>query len=110
MITEILGHKDYLRILLALRKRKSLRFSEIERELELNPTQVDRALKSLRSGLWIIPRANSTKGGRVLVEYELSRRGECFLRAVFDSIRDAVRKNVGALGSSELREVQSLYR
>jgi hypothetical protein len=29
MITELLGHKDYLRILLALRKRKSLRCNVI---------------------------------------------------------------------------------
>lgn len=109
MITDLIGHKDYIRILLALRKRKSLRFSELQKELDLNPATVDRALKFLRTGLWIIPRLVPTKG-RILVDYELSRRGECFLKEVFDPIRDAVRKNVAALGSSELREVQSLYR
>ena len=97
MITELLGHKDYLCILLALRKRKGLRFSEIQKELELKPAQVDRALKFLRSGLWIIPRILPTKGGRILVEYELSKRGNCFLSVVVDSLRNAVNKNVAML-------------
>lgn len=110
MITELLGHKDYLRILLALRKRKSLRFSEIRKELGLNPNQVNRALEALRKGLWVIPRAVPTKGGRLLAEYELSKRSECFLKGIVDPIRDAVRKNVAALGSSELQEVQAFYR
>lgn len=109
MITELLGHKDYIRILLVLRKRKSLRFTELQQELDLNPAQIDRALKFLRTGLWIIPRLVPTKG-RILVDYELSRRGECFLKEVFDPMRNTVRKNVAALGYSELREVQSLYR
>ncbi len=46
MITELIGHKDYIRILLALRKRKSLRFTELQKELDLNPAQVDRALRN----------------------------------------------------------------
>ena len=108
MITELLGHKDYLCILLALRKRKGLRFSEIQKELELKPAQVDRALKFLRAGLWVIPRIVPTKGGRILVEYELSKRGECFLSVVVDSLRNAV-KNVAILGASARQEVQSLY-
>ncbi|MEK7365899.1 MAG: hypothetical protein AABZ68_04340, partial [Candidatus Deferrimicrobiota bacterium] len=109
MITELLGHKDYLCILLALRKRKGLRFSEIQKELELKPAQVDRALKFLRAGLWVIPRIIPAKGGRILVEYELSKRGECFLAVVVDSLRNAVNKNVAILGSSARQEVQSLY-
>ena len=109
MITDLLGHKDYLRILLALRKRKSLRFSEIKKELGLNPNQVNRALEFLEEGLWVIPRA-VPKAGRILAQYELTKRGECFLNDVVDPMHDAVRKNVAALGSSELREVQALYR
>ena len=109
MFIELLGHKDYLRILLALRRRKGLRFSEIQRALKLNPAQVDRALRFLRTGLWVIPRTVPTKGDRILVKYDLGRRGESFLE-VFDSLRDAVQHNVGALGSSAVQEVQSLYR
>ena len=106
---ELLGHKDYLRILLALRKRKSLRFSEIKKELGLNPNQINRALEVLQEGLWVIPRA-VPKGGRILAQYELSRRAECFLDDIVDPLRDAVRKNVAVLGPSELQEVQGLYR
>jgi DNA-binding IclR family transcriptional regulator len=109
MITELLGHKDYLRILLLLRKHKGLRFSEIKKELGLNPNQVSRALEVLEEGLWVIPRA-IPKGDRILAQYELSKRAECFLNDVVDPMRDAVRKNVAAFGSSELREVQALYR
>ena len=110
MITELLGHKDYLRILLALRKHKGLRFSEIKKELKLNPNQVNRALEYLQEGLWVIARAVPTEGGRTLAQYELSKRAECFLNDIVDPLRDAVRKNVVALGSKELQEVQSLYR
>ena len=110
MITELLGHKDYLRILLALRKHKGRRFSEIKKELKLNPNQVNRALEYLQEGLWVIARAVPTKGGRTLAQYELSKRAECFLNDIVDPLRDAVRKNVVALGSKELQEVQSLYR
>jgi hypothetical protein len=70
---------------------------------------VDRALKFLRAGLWVIPRIVPTKGGRILVEYELSKRGECFLSVVVDSLRNAVTKNVAILGVSARQEVQSLY-
>lgn len=109
MITDLLGHKDYLRILLTLRKHKSLRFSAIKKELCLNPNQVSRALEALEEGLWVIPRA-VPKAGRILAQYELTKRAECFLNDVVDPMHDAVRKHVTVLGSSELREVQALYR
>jgi predicted transcriptional regulator len=110
MVTELLGRKDCIRILLTLRKHKGLRFSDLMKQLALNPNQVSRAVKYLRDGLWILPRVVPIKGGRNLVQYELSRRGEGFLEGVIDSVRDGVRKNVAALGVSELREVQALYR
>lgn len=109
MITDLIGHADYLQILLTLRRRKRLRFSQIQSQLKLNPAQVTRALKYLRNGLWIIPRTVPTKGDRIFVEYSLGKRGEVLLDKVIDSLRDAVKKNVDVLGASELRSVMSLY-
>lgn len=110
MITDLIGHADYLQILLTLRRRKRLRFSQIQSQVKLNPTQVSRALKYLRNGLWILPRSVPTKGDRIFVEYELGKRGELLLDKVVDSLRDAVQKNVAVFGVAELRDVMSLYK
>jgi len=110
MIANLMGHMDYLHILLTLRRCGPLRFSEIQNTLKLNPNQVDRALKVLRDDFWIIPRTIPTKSHRVFVEYELSHRGEVFLCKVVDPLRETVRKNAAVLGAHALREVQSLYR
>lgn len=64
MIMELLKHTDYLRILMTL-ERGPLRFTEIQKTLKLNPTQVDRALTFLRKGLWIIPRTLRAEKGPI---------------------------------------------
>jgi len=107
MIMELLGHEDYLRILLAVRKRGSMRFGEIEKWLALNPAQVDRALKFLRKGLWIIPRTIRTEKGPVLVEYKLGKRGATLLE-LFDSFRMEAQQRRADLGSSEIEELAAL--
>lgn len=71
----LIGHADYLQILLTLRRRKNLRFSQIQSELKLNQAQVTRGLKYLRNGLWIIPRAVPTKGERIFVDMSLVNEG-----------------------------------
>ena len=108
MIMELLGHKDYIRVLLAL-DDKPLRFSALQKALSLKPTQLDRALKSLRKGHWIIPHVAPTAGGRILVEYRLGKRGTAFLRSFNVFSKDAARRTA-ALGYSEVAELRSLYR
>jgi DNA-binding HxlR family transcriptional regulator len=106
MIMELLAHKDYVRILQAIR-RKPRRFGELQKELGLNPTQVDRAVKFLRKGLWIVPRVAPSETGRMLVEYELGKRGGAFLES-FKAFRvDALRRKA-ALGPSVVAELRRL--
>ncbi len=107
MLMELLGHEDYIRVLLAVHRARSLRFSEIQKALSLNPARVDRALKFLRKGLWLVPRTVPARKGRVLVEYRLGARGQAFLDS-FESFRAAARKRSAALGPSLLRELQRL--
>lgn len=108
MIIELLGHKDYIRVLLAL-EDKPLRFGALQRALKLNPTQIDRAMKFLRKGHWVIAHVAPGEGGRILVEYRLGKRGTAFLRSFGVFSKDAERR-MAALGSSEVAELQSLYR
>ena len=74
MILDLLGHKDYLRILIALEGAPQ-RFTEIQKSLDLNPAQVDRALAFLRKGLWVVPRTLPAESGPLRVEYRLGKRG-----------------------------------
>ena len=108
MIMELLKHKDYLRILMAL-ERKPLRFTEIQKTLGLNPVQVDRALTFLRKGLWIIPKTLPTEKGPIRVEYSLGKRGAAFL-ASFESFRAQAERHEAELGKSEVAELQGLSR
>jgi len=108
MIMELLAHKDYLRILHAVR-RAPMRFGELQKELSLNPAQVDRAVKFLRRGLWIVPRVAPSEKGRMLVEYKLGKRGAAFLDSFKLFSADALRHKA-ALGLSVVAELQSLSR
>lgn len=108
MILELLGHKDYLRILLAL-EAAPLRFTDIQKTLDLNPAQVDRGLSFLRKGLWVVPRTLPAERGPIRVEYRLGRRGEAFLKS-FERFRDDIARHEEQLGRSEVRELQSLSR
>jgi len=107
MIMELIGHKDYVRVLLALREQGTLRFNQIQKSLDLNPVQVDRALKFLRKGLWVVTRTIPTAREHIAVEYRLGKRGAAFLDS-FDSFRGAVRQRSAELGSAEVEELQSL--
>jgi DNA-binding HxlR family transcriptional regulator len=109
MIMNLISHRDYLRVLLALREGEPLRFSQMQRALDLNPTQLNRALTFLRKGLLILPRTIPTEGRRVLVEYSLGKRGVAALES-FDSFTTAVGERSAELGASEVQEIRSLYQ
>lgn len=108
MILELLKHKDYLRVLMAL-KHKPQRFTELQKTLDLNPTQVDRALRFLRTGLWIIPKTIPTEKGPIRLEYSLGKRGAAFLES-FKSFLAHAERHEAALGESEVAELHSLSR
>jgi len=102
---ELFAHRDYVRVLFSIR-RKPKRFGEIQKDLGLNPAQVDRALKFLRRGLWIVPRVAPSAKGRLLVEYEIGKRGAAFLDTFTTFRRDALRRR-GELGDSVEAELHS---
>ena len=108
MILELLGHKDYLRILIALECAPQ-RFTMIQKTLDLNPTQVDRGLSFLRKGLWIVPRTLPAEKGPLRIEYRLGKRGAAFLKS-FQRFRDDIARREEQLGRSEVSELQSLSR
>lgn len=108
MITELMGHKDYLRILLALRKNGGLRFGRIESLLGLNPAQVDRALKFLCKGSWIKARSLPAERGRRQLEYSLGGRGTAFLDA-FSAFTADIYRRKNELGPAAAAEFRSLY-
>ncbi len=108
MVSELLAHKEYLRILHAVRRRP-MRFGDIQKKLKLNPAQVDRALKVLRKGLWVVPRVAPTEKGRLSVEYEISKRGEAFLDS-FKVFRDDAGRRKAELGPSVVTELLSFSR
>lgn len=67
-------------------KRSGFYYSEIKKILGLKDSQMNRALKLLRKNFWIIPRVEPVKkGGRILVKYELSKRGKVFVE-LFPSV------------------------
>lgn len=105
---ELLKHKDYLRVLAAV-EHKPQRFGQLQKALGLNPAQVDRALSFLRKGLYIVARTAPTEGERIVVEYCLGKRGAAFLES-YKSFEVAAVKRKAALGSSEIAELQSIYR
>jgi DNA-binding HxlR family transcriptional regulator len=108
MVMELFAHRDYVRILSSVR-RKPKRFGQLQKELRLNPAQVDRALKYLRKGLFIVPRVESSAKGRLLVEYEIGKRGMAFLESFKAFSHDALRRKT-ALGESVAEELESFTR
>ena len=104
MITDLLGHEDYLRVLRVL-ERRSLRFTDIQRSLRLKPTQVDRAITFLKKALLIVPETMPAETGPIRVQYRLGRRGKGVLKAI-DSLVKVLRRQPEF--ASEVAELQSL--
>ena len=108
MISDLIAHKDYIRVLQALRSRGSLRFGQIEILLDLNPVQVDRALKFLRKGSLINAHVLPSEKRKCQLEYGLARRGAAFLEA-FQSFAGDLSRRGGELGVSEVADFRALY-
>ncbi|MBI4394508.1 MAG: hypothetical protein HY556_12045 [Euryarchaeota archaeon] len=107
-IMDILGHQAHLRVLLVLRARGPMRFTQIQETLGLNPVQVDRALKALRDGFWIFAETAPANKGRIQVEYQIGKRGAALLRA-FDSFFKAIEGSRSAIRVAEVRTLENLY-
>ena len=86
-----------------------MRFGALQKDLGLNPAQVDRAVKFLRKGLWIVPRVAPSERGRMLIEYELGRRGAAFLESFKAFSVGAIRRKA-ELGLSVVAELRSFTR
>ena len=66
-------------------RRSGFYYSEIKKILELKDGQMNRALKLLSKNFWIIPRTIPIKKGRILVKYELGKKGKLFVK-MFPSV------------------------
>lgn len=107
MLSGLIGHKDYVRVLQALRSRGELRFGQLETILALNPVQIDRALKFLRKEGLV--KAQALPSTKQQLEYRLAPRGAAFLEA-FDSFAGELYRRRGELGSSVVAEFRALYQ
>lgn len=105
---EILDEPHAARILLLLRAKGALRFTQIQETLGLNPNQVDRALKSLTRELHVVPETLPPGAGRILVAYFTTRKGEAVAR-LLDRIREEAHQNQRLLGAKLVREIDGLY-
>jgi len=105
---ELLGKEHPLRVLLALRAADApLRFGELERALELNPAQLDRALKWLHERVYVVPTTVPKTRGPIHVTYAISKRGSAFLEA-FDSFVLGIEKRRTVLGEKSVRDLEAL--
>lgn len=109
MASELLDlfDRNHLRVLTALRTHGPLRFSEIESHTGLNPNQVDRVLKSLREGFWIVPETIPAAQGRIPIHYRLGKRGEAALR-ILDRILETAEEERERLGDATVDTLESV--
>jgi len=108
MIIDLLNRRDPLRILLTIYQRSGLRFGRIQTLLNLNPAQVDRALKFLCKGLWI--KGHSLPGqARRRTEYRIEKRGAALAEA-FTVFAADIRGKEKEFGPTEVVEFQRFYQ
>ncbi len=107
-LLDLIGKEHPIRILLLLRSKGPKRFSEIEVATGLNPAQVDRSLKLLREGMWVIPETLAEEEGPVHVRYRISERGEALLNAL-DAFRNSLDHQRSVIGNQTVNEVEALY-
>jgi DNA-binding HxlR family transcriptional regulator len=107
-LAKVLRSPHHLRIIGLLRREGSLGFNAIQETLSLNPAQVDRSLKLLTSGLWVVPETKRSGGtGPVRVRYRLGDRGRA-LAAAWDAFRAEMESRRRALGDATVREAVDL--
>lgn len=101
---------NHLRILFLLRKSGPLRFNQIQSELSLNPAQVDRALRLLHGGLWVLAETIPSRGTgrRVPMQYLLGKRGAALLSA-YDAFLGRLRAQRATIGERAFEDAQSLF-
>ena len=104
---ELIGKEHTLRVLFALRATSPQRFGELERALDVNPAQLDRALKWLQERLYILATTTPKRGRSIVAMYELGQRGAAFLDA-FDSFVQGADKRRDVLGEKPVRELITL--
>ncbi len=107
-LLSLLGKQHPLRILLLLRREGPKRFSEVEEATGLNPAQVDRSLKLLREGMWVVPETVAEEDGPVHIHYRVGQRGKALLQAV-DAFRESLDQHRSAVGDEAVDEVEALY-
>ena len=108
MIIELLNHRDPLRILLTLYQRGGLRFGQIQTLLDLNPAQVDRALKFLSKRLWI--KGHPLPGqARRQTEYRIGKRGAALAEA-FTVFAAGIREKEKEFDPAEIAEFRRFYQ
>src|SRR5438093_13184627 len=82
---ELIGKEHTLRALFALRATGPQRFGELENALDVNPAQLDRALKWLQERLYILATTTPKRGRSIFAMYALGQRDAAILHA-FDSV------------------------
>lgn len=105
---ELIGKEHTLRVLLALRASEGrMRFGQLEKALDVNPAQLDRALKWLHERLYVVATTEPKARGPIHVTYDISKRGTAFLEA-FDSFATGIEKRRAVLGDKSVREFEAL--
>lgn len=104
MIRELLAHTDYVRVLNAL-ERAPMRFGRLQKELELHPPQITRALKFLCKSKLITQKLADTATGLPLLVYALTDRGEAF-QGAFHAFILALNRKRSILGDKDLLDLR----
>src|SRR5207302_9434291 len=104
---ELIGKEHTLRALFALRATGPQRFGELEKALDVNPAQLDRALKWLQERLYILATTTPKRGRSIVAMYELGQRGAAFLDG-FDSFVHGADQRRDALGARPVRELMRI--
>ena len=108
-VADLLGQKHALRVLHFLQDKEPRRFGEIQKGLGLNPSQVDRALKGLAEGAWVVAQTEpaSPRAKRIIVRYALTKRGRAIVKALH-GFRVEAEKQKSALGEETVEEIREL--
>lgn len=84
-----------------------MRFVLLEQELGLNPARIDRGLKSLLKGKWIVSVAADTATGRFLMVYRITRKGTALLAALHE-FAAVLQRREADLGPEVARELRAV--